>query len=101
LCDLRGPPSHLKINNNLIELDYCGNGNEYRYYNQIPTNVGIYHIGASGCGYEYYDGNNWISTWNPPEGYEFIYDKKHKMLTDILWSWDQKDIQWKPENQSN
>ncbi len=59
MCDLRGNPTICRDNNSLImDLPFY-KGGTWRGDTEIKG-FGIYHIGASGCGYYHYDGNSFL-----------------------------------------
>jgi len=46
--------------------------------------LGMYHIGASGCGQYYFDGNEFHSPYDKENSnYEFIFDGYINLLTDF------------------
>lgn len=61
MCDMRPPPNRVlfKETHEIRDLPLQG---YYVSITDIPTDklqFGLYHIGASGCGYAFYDGQNW------------------------------------------
>lgn len=63
MCDFRNPPDKvfIKATEQLKPLPLYGH---YGSIIDIPTDkleFGLYHIGMSGCGYRFYDGQNWSS----------------------------------------
>lgn len=75
MCDLQGPPIKIinKKTNEEIIPKYNGHG---VWFGEIAEpKFGIYHIGASGCGYYLYD-NGWniVPFNNEDEKYIYIRD---------------------------
>lgn len=70
MCDMRGPPRKIKNHQTGEVLDVPYIGNMYGW--EEKRTPGIYHTSGSGCGYTYFDGNEWYS------GY---YSKEHPEWT--------------------
>lgn len=60
MCDFR-QIKKIKITrtNEIVDIDYVPKHLTFEE-EKLPQSPGLYHVGASGCGYEYYDGSKWL-----------------------------------------
>lgn len=88
---MRGAPSHIKYEDGSTkELRYMGHLDQSCHplsiSNQYPSGEGIYHVGASGCGYMYFDGRN---QWG------MGYDGRPPYLEIWEMATAKEDVKWK------
>ena len=84
MCDMRGNPTICRNKDGLIfDLKMCKTGGINIKETQW-LEPGIYHVGASGCGYYHYDGEEiyrldsdyrYKLNTNSYYGYDYIYDE--------------------------
>lgn len=72
MCDFRLAPGKIlnKETSEVFDVAYHG-----RHEPHWPISLpGVYHVGATGCGYSYYDGQYWHSGYDGPK-YNFIFQE--------------------------
>ena len=108
MCDMRGAPTHalVKATNETISVPYISADFNWALLRGVTSDsnnvnsIGIYHVGASGCGYVHYDGDSVLNLDSVGEWendtYKYSSDGSSKNLNQmgITAYWDKNTKVW-------